>query len=320
MPAQTVGNVHVDALLSNLARLYRPLDEGFIADLVAPYLPVVHESDKYVVWDQGPFFSTEVDDLTPDRQEPRIVEFSHSTESYVAQRRELAWDISDRERGNSDNQLRLQENKQAGTLGLLMLKREQRVADMLRKVANGGQLNLGANAATKWDNAAADYQDLAIDVMAGKTALRQAVGANPNVIVIPSAVAEGMHKSLLFQVLQYTYGDSRARNLIEQEYPVLPGQLFGMKVIVGGQIKNTAVEGQTASYSDVWGEAVRLLYVSTRPATETPSVAYTFRSEPLTTRRDRLERRRVDWFATGQTIVEKVVAPDAGYEIADCLT
>lgn len=319
MATQTVGNVHVNAPLSNLARLYRPT--GFIADQICPRLPVVKESDLYYVWDQGPFFAAdEVDDLVADRASAREVEFSHSTEGYSTQKRALKWSISDRERANADNQLRLDTNKQNGTLGRLLLKREIRVANLLRKVANGGKLNLGGNAATKWDNASADYQDLAIDVMAGKTAMRQAIGASPNVIVIPAAVVEGMHKSLLFQALQYTYGSERSRQLLEAEYPVLPPVLFGMRVVVGGEIKNTAKEGQTASYSDVWGEAVRLLYVSPGPAMEEPSVAYTFQSRPLMTRQWRDDDREVDMYEISHIIDERVTAPDAGYEIADCLT
>lgn len=318
MPSQTVGNVHISAPLTNLARLYRP--KGFIADLICPFLPVKNEQDVYYIFDQGPFFATDVDDLVPDRAKPRKIEFSHTTAAYQAQKRELAWDISDRERSNADSQLNLERNKQNGVLGRLLLKRENRVAAALRKTTNGGGLNLGGNAAAKWDAATTDYQDMATDVMAGKTAIRQAIGASPNVIVIPAAVAEGMHKSLLFQVLQYTYGDARARNLIEQEYPVLPQVLFGMKVIVGGEIQNTAKEGQTASYSDVWGEAIRMLYVTEGPALEEPSVAYSFLSRALQTRRWRDEEAEVDSFAVGMIVDDaKVVAPDAGYEINDCL-
>lgn len=318
MPGQNVQNVHVDAVLTNLARLYTP--KGFIADIVCPTIPVVHETDLYYVFDQGPFFADDVDDLVPDRGKPRKVEFAHSTEGYIAVKRELAWDISDRERKNADSGLNLERNKQNGTLGRLMLKKERRVANLLRKTANGGSLNLGGNASAKWDNSSTTFQTLLTDVMAGKTAVRQAIGASPNVLVIPAAVAEGMHKSLIYQAIQYTYGDKVDRALLETEYPVLPDVLFGMRVLVGGTIYNTAVEGQTASYSDVWGEAVRMLYVNPNAALEEPSVAYSIQSRPLTTRRWRDEEAEVDSFAVGYIGVEKIVATDAGYEIADTLT
>jgi hypothetical protein len=318
MGSQTVGNVHINGPLTNLSRLYRP--KGFIAPQVCPQIPVVKESDKYYVFDQGPYYATDVDDLVADRAKPRKVEMSHSTEQYLCQKRELAWDISDRERRNADSQLNLERNKQNGTLGRLLLKHEIRVAALLRKTTNGGGLNLGTTAAVKWDGAAVTYAGIATDVMIGRAAMRQAAGVVPNKIVIPAAVAEGMHKSLLYQILQYTYGDSQARLLMEQPFPALPPVLFGMDVIIAGEIYNSAVEGQTASYSDIWGEAVRMLYVTSGPALEEPSAAYTLVNRPLQTRQWRDEEAEVDSYAVGWIVDEKVVAPDAGYEISDCLT
>lgn len=320
MPSQTVGNVHVSVPLTNLARLYRPDVNGFIADLVCPPLPVAKENDLFYRWTQGPFFATDVEDLVPDRAKPRRLEFDHDTASYVAQKRELAWDISDRERGNADNQLRLEIVKQEGVLGRLLLKKEDRVATLLRKTTNGGGLSLGANAGTKWDNASASYVTVMTDVVAGITTMRQAIGVKPNVIVIPAAVVEGLHKSTFFTGLQpYTRGDVNSQPMYT-EYPLLPPVLWGMRVLVPGQIKNTAKEGQTASYSDVWSEQVRLLYVTNGPALESPSVAYSIQSRPLTTRRWRDEEAETDAFAVGYVGVEQVVAPNAGYEINDALT
>lgn len=316
MPGESVGTVHVDVLLSNLAILYRP--SSFIADQVVPYIDVRNESDLYPVFAQGDFYATDVDDLVADRTEPRVLEYSHDTATYRTQRREFAWDISDRERKNADSQLNLERNKQVGTLGRLMLKREIRCAALLRKTTNSGQLALGANAAAAWDTAATT--SIETDIFTAREALRTSIGIRPNVIVIPEAVAAGMQKNTqLVGKLQYTYGADGSRPLLEDYYPVLPPVLFGLRVMIPGEIKNTANEGATASYSDIWGEEVRVLYVSPGPALEEPSVAYTFRSEPLATRRSREDKPRKDWFATGQTIVEKVVASSAGYEINNCL-
>src|SRR6266498_1556570 len=132
MATLSVGNVHVNAPLSNLARLYRPLDDGFIADQVCPRISVVHETDAYYTWQQGDFFSVDVSDLTADRAAPREVDVTATTDSYSAQRRELAFSISDRERKNADNQLRLEQVKQQNTLSRLFLLREARVAALLK--------------------------------------------------------------------------------------------------------------------------------------------------------------------------------------------
>lgn len=316
MPGENVGVVHIDALLSNLARLYRPTE--FIADSISPYLDVNHESDLYPVWTQGDFYGTDVDDLVADRAEPRFVEISHTTARYQCQRRELAWDISDRERQNSDSALNLERNKQVATMGRLLLKREGRVQTVLRKTSNGGQLALGAAAAAFWDTAGTT--SIESDCWTGREAMRQSIGVRPNRIIIPEAVASGMNKNTqLTGKLQYTYGSSDARPLLSDYFPVLPAILFGMQVQIPGLIQNTAREGATESYSDVWGKHVRLLYVTSGPAIEIPSVSYTFRSEQMVTRTWRDDAKRKNNYAVGQTIDERVVAPNAGYEISACI-
>lgn len=317
MAGQPVGSVHIDALLSNLAVLYRPDQNGFIADVVCPRLSVVKESDIYPVFLQDDFYSTVEDDLVADRAAPRILSYTHSTAGYRTQRREFAWDISDRERNNADNQLRLETNKQNGTIGRLMLKREVRVAALLKKTSNGGGLSFGTTAVAKWDNATTTYLQIMTDIIIGKAAIRSAIGMNPNTIVIPAGVAEGMQKSLFFQAIQYT---ATREVLVSEQYPAIPPVISGMRVLIPGMIQNTAAENIAGSYSDVWGEQVRLLYITNGPDLENPSVAYTFQAEPLTTRRWRMDPERVDVFAVGNTIDERVVSAVCGYEIADCLT
>jgi len=334
MATISVGNVHVNAPLTNLSRLYRPLDSGFIAEEICPRLPVVHETDLFYTWDQGAFFGTEVSDLTADRTEPREIDFLATTSSYGCVRRELAWTISQRERQNADNQLRLAETKQNGVLGRLQLLREMRISAILSDVSVTttvgiesfvGQIASGFTAAagTKWDNAAQTYQGVLTDVVKGITKMRQAIGIRPNVIVIPAAVVEGLHKSLFFTNStgpQAMYSGAPSAEPLFTQYPLLPPTLFGMRVLVPGSIKNTAKENQTASYSDIWGEQVLLAYVTSGPAIDTPSLAYTFTAEARQTRTARDEVRRLDWYAVGETIDERVTAPNAGYTITDCLT
>lgn len=316
MAGEFTQAVHIDALLSNLARLYRPTE--FIADSVSPYLDVNHESDVYPVWTQGDFYGTDVDDLVPDRSPVKMVEIGHTTARYQCQRRELGWDISDRERKNQDAPLNLERNKQVATFGRLMLKREIRVATSVRKTTNGGGLLQGANAAALWSTAATT--SIESDVRTGREGVRLAIGIRPNTIVIPEAVASGMEtNTTLNNKLIYTYGDANNRPQLSDVFPLLPPVLFGMKTVVPGLIQNTAHEGQAESYSDVWGKSVRLLYITGGPAIEIPSVAYTFRSEQLTTRTWRDDELRKQNYAIGQTIDEEIVAPNAGYEIGACI-
>jgi hypothetical protein len=326
-----VRAVHgVDAYLTNMARLYRPLDEGFVADEVCPRLPVAKESDLYPVWDRGPFFGAgdDVDyDLLGDRTPVRRVDFTYSREGYLAEERALGFDISPRERSNADSILNLETNKQRGTMGRLALLRERRIATLLQASGvAGGELDAASTAAAtaKWDAAATTYQSIFGDVIAGKTRIRQQIGVNANIIIIPAAVAEGMHRSQFYSAAagpQIVYMGSTSASPAYRDYPLLPPVLWGMRVLVAGAVRDTAADGGTFTASEVWGEAVRLLYVTPGPAIETPSVAYTFQAQPAVTRRWRDNDPELDVFKVSNGVIdEKVVAPLAGYTITDCLT
>jgi hypothetical protein len=334
MATLSVGNVHTNVLLSNLAQRYTPLAEGFIAEEICPRLPVVHETDAYIVWDQGPFFSTDVSDLTADRAAPREVDFSYSTSSYQALRRELAWTISDRERKNADNQLRLEETKQTGTLGRLQTLREARVAALFKistttTVINGEPIvggidsNFTAAANPKFDVATTTWKDFVGQLSVGARKMRQSIGVRPNTLVIPAYVAEGMNSSIIFSSAGgplNTYTGAPESNAFFQQFPQLPSRILGMRVLVPGNISNTAKEGQSASYADIWGKDVILAYVTPSAAIDSPSCAYTFTAEPRLTRSWRDEIRRLDGFAIGETIVEKMVSSQAVYSLTAAAT
>lgn len=333
MATTSVGNVHVNVPLSNLAIRYMPLMDGFIADEVAPRIPVVNESNLYYTWQQADFFSVDVSDLVPDRGTPREVDFTQTTASYTANRRELGWTISTRERNNADSQLDLETAKQQGVLARLALLREARVAALLKaggtttvlgEVITGGlDSSMTAAANPKWDVSTTLFSDFANAIMLGIRAMRQTIGVRPNTIIIPAYVAEGMQKSGIFTAAGgpiSTYTGAPEGNPYFSEFPLLPTRIMGMRVLVPGNIKNTAKEGQTASYSDIWGKDVTLLYVTSGPSMTIPSVAYTFQAEALLTRQSRDDVRRLDEYFIGNTIAEKVTAAFAGYTVTACAT
>ncbi|MCL4836421.1 MAG: hypothetical protein KJ058_00460 [Thermoanaerobaculia bacterium] len=329
MATQTVGNVHVDVPLTNLARLYRPLEAGFIADEVCPRLPVQKESDLYYVFDKGPWFGAGDDidlDLVADRAAAKRVEFAHSTEKYFCEERALAFDVSDRERRNADSQLRLEENKQRGTLLRLALLRERRVARLLQDTSQtGGELDAAMDAASaaRWDAAATTYANIRGDIITAKQRVRDRIGINPNVIVIPLKAAEGLTATAFYgDVVRWNVQSGERPNLTRfTDDVLLPDRLFGLRVIVAGAIRDTAAEGGSFSSEEVWGEVARVAYVTAGPAMEIPSVAYTFQASQPMTRRWREDPAKVDVFeASNGVIDEKVVATEACATITNLLT
>ena len=336
MATTSVGNVHVNVPLSNLAVKYQPSMDGFIADQVCPRIPVVHESDLYYTWQQSDFFAVDVSDLVADRSAAREVDFVPTTASYQAVKRELAFTISDRERNNADNQLQLERTKQQGTLARLALLRERRVAALFKissttttvaggEVITGGiDTTMTAASNPKWDVSTTLYSDFAKQLTTGIQKMRQAIGVRPNTLIVPAAVAEGAQWSGIFSsaggpISQYT--GSPEGNPYFAEYPLLPSRILGMRVLVPGNIMNTAKEGQTASYSDIWGKDVVMAYVTPGPAMDNPSAAYTFQAAPRQTRQTRKEIEEVDWYGVKDGVLaEKFVASFAAYTITAVVT
>lgn len=329
MPGSAVRDVHLDGYLTNLARLYRPAEDGFVADEVCPRLPVAKESDLYPVWDRGPWFGAGDDidlDLLGDRTPVRRVDFTWSREGYLAEERALGFDISPRERANADSVLRIEVNKNRMTLGRLALLRERRVARLLQDSdTTGGELDSAADAASaaRWDAAATTYQQVRGDIIGAIQKVRQKIGIKPNVIVIPEQAAEGLTGTAFYEgVVRWMVDNGESPNLTRfTDRIVLPSRLFGLRVIVPGAMYDTAAEGGTTSLAEVWGEVARVLYVTPGPSIDNPSVAYTFQAQPPGTRRWRDSDPELDVFKVSNGVIdEKVTAPLAGATISNLLT
>jgi hypothetical protein len=93
------------------------------------------------------------------------------------------------------------------------------------------------------------------------------------------------------------------------------------RVLVASAIKNTAVEGATASFSFVQGKNAWLGYVNPSPSLMQPSAGYTFMwrgvsdglGAPIGTTSFRIPELRVDRIESQMAWDNKVVASDLGY-------
>jgi len=97
---------------------------------------------------------------------------------------------------------------------------------------------------------------------------------------------------------------------------VTPDDLAGWfgfdKVLVGTAIYDTAVEGQTASVSYVWGDDFWLGYVPTTPALMEPASGYVFTWQDFTVSRFREDQEKQDIIEAEHHTDEVICASDAG--------
>ena len=123
-----VRDVHVNQALTNVAIGYHP--QGLIAEQIFPIVPVVHETDKFYIWDRTDPFRRE-STLRADGAESNEVEFKVTTDTYSAEEYALKVGVTDREVSNADSVLQLKISKQKRLQDKLLVDMEARVAALV---------------------------------------------------------------------------------------------------------------------------------------------------------------------------------------------
>ena len=295
MPEAT--DVHVDAALSEFAMRYTNPTGVFVADIVAPRVPVTKQSDKYYEWDKNNLRLVET--LRHEKDEPREVDYKLSTSSYFCEDHELKHLISDEERSNADPAINPEEDAVQFLLDIMALDRENRIKAILTdqtKITQGTALS-GTN---QWNDL--DSSNPFGDIAAGKAAVLAGCLRKANIIVIPHAVGQ--------QLKQHEDYIERIKYTGQQVTPggLLP-EIDGLRVIEADVQYNTAQEGQTDTFAEMWGKNVVIGYVPPgRPTKQLPGGLVTFEWNPRQVRRWRDEGKKSD-----------VIAASDGYT-ADVLT
>jgi hypothetical protein len=306
----------VDAVLTNLARAYKP--QGMIYDQVFPTIPVELDSGRYPIFDG--FFDDDVDNKVSDRALTPEVDFAWSTDTYYCEDYRLKATITRKEERNAHSVVRLRQTKLEIVLMRMALRRERRAAAVLKKISAGtpGQLTSGAAPSTNWDQATATIET---DIKTGAMAVRDLTGMVTNTMVIPFKVAYEMAMQEDIRALLRWDVTGTEHKVLELGDRLLPGVIHGHRVIIPGGMYNTAKEGATRSLSDIWGDDVRLLYY---PAGGggwgMPAVAYSFKALPEVVDRWNDNDPPVESVRAWECLDEKVCAPDMGYEIQDVLS
>ena len=310
----------IDPLLTNVARRYQA--HGFIYDQLVARQPVQTISGQYPTFPKYYWFAQIADNSIEDRVETKEVGFTWSTEHYYAKKYGLKVSISDDERANAAPALRLEQNK-TELLGLQQaLAREIRLATKLRETGvTGGEIakENEAAAAKKWSSSESNPE---ADLRAAALAIYEQIGYNPNTLILPYPVAYNLatvHGTDTFRnQMLYTVN---GQEMIRLGEGILPSTIHGMKVVIPrGSQKIVANEpGATASAEEIWGKNAILAYIDPSAGWGTPSLIYGFQfMAPTVARWQRIDPD-VEYIREMERVDEKVVAPNAGYVIKECL-
>lgn len=304
----SVNEVHIDAALTNLSVGYR--NSAFIADELAPVVPVRKQSDKYFVYDEAREVFRQSDDRRAPGAEANEVNFALSSDNYYCEDHALTSVIPDEERENADPVIQPNIDRTEFLRAKIDLNKEIELADMLTDATVLTQSATLAGA-SQWSDPTSDP---IAAIEAQKATIMASVQTLPNTLVLPYQVYAKVrvHPKIIERI---AYGSVGAVN------EALLAQIFDVeRVLVPRAFKNTASPGQAPAMSYVWGKHALLAYVPRRAALKQVALTYTFAwtGAPGSVGGHRVElwreeRRKADVLRVQRYYDQKVIAAGAAY-------
>ena len=308
-----LNQTFVSAPLTNFAIGYHP--KGMIARQVFDVVPVVKEAGLYYRWNREDAARVP-NTARANGAASNLLDFDlDSNGTYRCTEHALKAKISDRDRANADNILKLEQSKTMRVKDLVELDLEGRIATLLTTTGNYASTNYTTlSGVNQWNNASF-VGSIETNIDTAKEAIRtQTLGLEADTIIIPSAVAKVMKRdSSIRELIKYTHSDL----LVDGD---LPPMLWGMKVLIPKAVTVTSRKGAAATtLADVWGKHVVLMVSNGGGMIDTPTFGKIFQqgAEIVKTWRD--EEIASDFYEYSETTDEKVTSSYAGYLIQNAI-
>jgi hypothetical protein len=309
-PAAT--DVHLDAILTNIAVAYQQNPANFIATQVFPVVPVDKQSDKYYIFDKQAFLRDSAERRAPSTESAGSG-YTLSRDSYFCDVYALHKDISDQVRQNTDNPLNPDRNASQYLMQQILLRQEIQFVSDYMKTGVWGTDKVGATDFTQWDNYATS--DPITDIESAKEQILSQTGFMPNTMVLGYQVFRRLkHHPDIVDRIKYTSEKTVTADML--------GAIFEIpRVLVAQTIKATNLEGETAAYTFNFGKNALLTYSAPAPGLEVPSAGYVFMWKGVSGSMGLpagVSRFRMEWLKSDRVEIEagwnnKVVGTDLGY-------
>lgn len=310
-------NAYYDPMLSRFASQAFSRDGGsFIADQVAPAIPVDKQSGLYRIFDPEPWLRV-VNDLRAPRSVPGRVSFTTGSGTYYCPNRALGADIALEDLANADPAMRIRENHSDLVVTMLRRAQEVRVAGLM--TGSGGPQTISSlSAVSAWYNV--DSADILGQVNSAHSAIWALTGLRPNTAIVDwESLNLARRNRMLLDLFKYTSGGELPNERLRTD-------VFKVdRLVVADAIQNTAAEGQTMSNSGIWGALCLFCYTDPNARSDmSPNFATRFRWNPpelpyKTGAGDALALQvfRSVYDKAGEP---KVEVPEAGYYQAEQIT
>lgn len=321
----TLGDVHVNSVLTNLSVAFMQEATAFVADRVFPIVPVAKKSNIFRTYDRGFWLRNEMEKRADSTETPGI---GHGIgqDTYNCDVWGLHEDIGDQTRANADDGVDLDMDATSILTQMAMIRKEVSWATSFFTTGIWTQQRTGVASAPvvgtsvlQWNDANSSPIE---DVRGARTAMVEMTGMEPNKLVLGRRVLDALldHPDIVDRV-KYSGGVGN-RNPANVDLSSL-AQLFNIpEILPMSAIQNTAKEGQTNAFSFIGGKNALLLYTPNSAGIRIPSAGYTFAWNGYTgasANGTRIKRfRRPEDFASDRVEIEaafhqKLIAADLGY-------
>jgi len=306
-------DAHVDVPLSNMAVMAFERTGNYIASQVMPVVPVQKESDKYYTIDKDSWLRQFTTKRARKASSKRI-EFQVSSDGYFCENYTLAGENALEDLANADAAVMLRQNTVNIVTDGLLRDYEIRVANLMSSATN-----LGSAATLSGATAWSDYvnSNPLSDVDTAHAFIRQNTGLTPNVAVIDADTLAVLRRHpQILDLFKYTSGGEASMAAIQDVLKV-------DRVLIGGGIKNNALENATASITNIWGNSVIFARVQAGMSLQNQTYGMSLRWSPaglpgpmtVTRYNDPDPSKKVEVVEAGYYQDEKVVGQALSYGI-----
>lgn len=320
------GTLHVDRYLTDFSVNYVQERGNFIAQRAASVIPVLKQTDMYVVYDRGYFWRDEAAPR-PLGGRPIQVGYKVGSGTYSATEYALEHVVDDRQRANVDAPIRLDENATTLLTQKMMIKQDRIWASSFFAASKWTTQFTGVGSSPTTDQFL-QFNDENSDPIGtideAKDLMFAGTGFMPNTLVLGANVKRRLrtHPDIADRIKYTGVGIADERKLAE---------LFEVpNVFVARSIYNSADEGIADSFNYIVDpDAMWLGYIDPSPGLDSPTAIANFAWTGLVAgatnaiggvmERGRDDRAHSDWFQCRMAFDIKQVADDLGGFFVDAV-
>ena len=262
----TSHDIHVDALLSQMAMGYRP--EGFIADMLFPVVNVGKQSDLYVEFSRADRLRRQ-NTLRAPGSPARKVEQEVGSATYYCNNYALKASVTLEDRENADPIFldTLINGRAQFVMDHMLLDWEVRLANQVNSGSNVGSYTATASA---WTGSGADPLE---DINTVIDNVHFATGVRPNRMVLGLKAYNALRRNSTVRNLIFGTNNGGGYPNTQQ----ISGLFNVEQILVGGAFQNTGQEKLAESLGAIWGDNMLVYYAPNAPTIERPSFGYSMR-------------------------------------------